>query len=51
MTRTRKVIAWTLASLSVLLAVLVLIIVFFDWNRIKPRSMPRCPRSCTVRLP
>jgi uncharacterized protein involved in outer membrane biogenesis len=36
MTRTRKVIAWTLASLSVLLAVLVLIIVFFDWNRIKP---------------
>ncbi|WP_350600577.1 AsmA family protein [Pseudomonas sp. 65/3-MNA-CIBAN-0223] len=36
MTRTRKVIAWTLASLLVLLAVLVLIIVFFDWNRIKP---------------
>ncbi|MHC8316424.1 AsmA family protein [Pseudomonas sp. LB3P31] len=37
MTRTRKVIAWTLASLIVLLAVLVLIIVFFDWNRIKPQ--------------
>ncbi|MCK1793384.1 AsmA family protein [Pseudomonas violetae] len=35
MTRTRKVVAWTLASLSVLLAVLVLIIAFFDWNRIK----------------
>ncbi|WP_309676987.1 AsmA family protein [Pseudomonas sp.] len=36
MTRTRKVFTWTLASLVVLLAVLVLIIVFFDWNRIKP---------------
>lgn len=28
--------AWTSASLVVLLAVLVLIIAFFDWNRIKP---------------
>jgi uncharacterized protein involved in outer membrane biogenesis len=36
MTRTRKVFTWTLASLVVLLAVLVLIIAFFDWNRIKP---------------
>ena len=36
MTRTRKVMAWTFASLVLLLAVLVLIIVFFDWNRIKP---------------
>ena len=36
MTRTRKILAWTFASLIVLLAVLVLIIVFFDWNRIKP---------------
>jgi uncharacterized protein involved in outer membrane biogenesis len=36
MTRTRKVFIWTLASLIVLLAVLVLIIAFFDWNRIKP---------------
>lgn len=36
MTRTRKIFAWTFASLIVLLAVLVLIIVFFDWNRIKP---------------
>lgn len=36
MTRTRKIIIWTLASLVVLLAVLVLIIAFFDWNRIKP---------------
>src|SRR5476649_2011276 len=41
MTRTRKfawkkIAAWTFASLIVLLAVLVLIIVFFDWNRIKP---------------
>lgn len=31
-----KIAAWTFASLIVLLAVLVLIIVFFDWNRIKP---------------
>lgn len=37
MTRTRKMLAWTSASLVVLLAVLVLIIAFFDWNRIKPR--------------
>ncbi|VVQ31632.1 hypothetical protein PS943_02443 [Pseudomonas fluorescens] len=36
MTRTRKIFTWTLASLVVLLAVLVLIIAFFDWNRIKP---------------
>ncbi|WLI17927.1 AsmA family protein [Pseudomonas wuhanensis] len=36
MTRTRKILAWTFASLVVLLAVLVLVIAFFDWNRIKP---------------
>ncbi|MFL1528511.1 AsmA family protein [Pseudomonas sp. O230] len=36
MTRTPKIFAWTFASLAVLLALLVLIIVFFDWNRIKP---------------
>ncbi|CAH0257748.1 AsmA family protein [Pseudomonas mediterranea] len=36
MTRTSKILAWSLASLVVLLAVLVLVIVFFDWNRIKP---------------
>lgn len=36
MTRTRKIILWTVASLVVLLAVLVLVIAFFDWNRIKP---------------
>ena len=36
MTRTPKILAWTFASLVVLLAILVLIIVFFDWNRIKP---------------
>ncbi|MCP1441923.1 uncharacterized protein involved in outer membrane biogenesis [Pseudomonas sp. GGS8] len=35
MTRTRKMLAWTSASLVVLLAVLALIIAFFDWNRIK----------------
>jgi uncharacterized protein involved in outer membrane biogenesis len=36
MTRTRKIILWTVASLVVLLVVLVLVIAFFDWNRIKP---------------
>lgn len=36
MTRTSKFITWTVATLIVLLAILVLIIVFFDWNRIKP---------------
>lgn len=36
MTRTPKILAWTFASLAVVLAILVLIIVFFDWNRIKP---------------
>jgi len=35
MTRTRKILAWTVGSLFLLLAVLVLI-AFFDWNRIKP---------------
>nr|WP_180204047.1 AsmA family protein [Pseudomonas sp. SbOxS1]NYU03872.1 AsmA family protein [Pseudomonas sp. SbOxS1] len=36
MTRTRKILAWSMASFVVLLAGLVLVIVFFDWNRIKP---------------
>ena len=36
MTRTRKILAWTVGSLFLLLVVLVLIIAFFDWNRIKP---------------
>ncbi|WP_433738441.1 AsmA family protein [Pseudomonas putida] len=36
MTRTHKILAWTFSSLVVLLVALVLIIVFFDWNRIKP---------------
>ncbi len=36
MTRTSKILAWSFASLVVLLAVLVLVIAFFDWNRIKP---------------
>jgi uncharacterized protein involved in outer membrane biogenesis len=36
MTRTRKILAWTVGSLFLLLAVLVLVIAFFDWNRIKP---------------
>ena len=36
MTRTRKILAWTITSLVFLLAILVLIIAFFDWNRIKP---------------
>ncbi|WP_414159012.1 AsmA family protein [Pseudomonas sp. BNK-45] len=36
MTRTRKILAWTVCGLILLLAVLVLVIAFFDWNRIKP---------------
>ncbi|AMB87346.1 hypothetical protein AWM79_19415 [Pseudomonas agarici] len=36
MTHTRKILAWTSASLVLLLAVLVAIIAFFDWNRVKP---------------
>jgi len=36
MTRPRKIIAWTLGSLLVLIAILVVVIATFDWNRIKP---------------
>ena len=36
MTRTQKTFVWTLSTFLTLLLVLVLIIVFFDWNRIKP---------------
>ncbi len=36
MTRTRKIFLWAGVSLVLLLAVLVAIIAFFDWNRIKP---------------
>lgn len=36
MTRTRKILAWSITGLILLLAVLVLVIAFFDWNRIKP---------------
>ncbi|MGE8068527.1 AsmA family protein [Pseudomonas sp. NPDC089569] len=36
MTRTHKIVAGTLSALLVVLTVLVLIIAFFDWNRIKP---------------
>ncbi|MDB6145190.1 MAG: AsmA family protein [Pseudomonas sp.] len=36
MTRSRKVFAWIIATLVVLLAVVVIVIATFDWNRIKP---------------
>ncbi|MFP3701284.1 AsmA family protein, partial [Burkholderia sp. SIMBA_013] len=36
MTRTRKIIAWSCASFVLLIAVVVVVLVFFDWNRIKP---------------
>ncbi|MBC3778921.1 AsmA family protein [Pseudomonas sp. SWRI99] len=36
MTRTGKIFSWTFAIFALLLAALILIIVFFDWNRIKP---------------
>ncbi|UVM56499.1 AsmA family protein [Pseudomonas sp. B21-012] len=36
MTRPAKIITWTLASLLLVLAVLVIVIATFDWNRVKP---------------
>lgn len=36
MARTRKIIAWSCASFVLLIAVVLLVLVFFDWNRIKP---------------
>ncbi|ROM96114.1 AsmA family protein [Pseudomonas brassicacearum] len=36
MTRTRKILAWVVSSLVLLMALLVVIIAFFDWNWIKP---------------
>jgi len=36
MTRTRKILVWTFASLLALIAILVVIIATFDWNRVKP---------------
>ncbi|SDQ17940.1 hypothetical protein SAMN05216487_0116 [Pseudomonas sp. UC 17F4] len=36
MTRPAKIITWTLASLLLVLAVLVVVIATFDWNRVKP---------------
>lgn len=37
MTRTRKILAWSSACFVLLIAAVVLILVFFDWNRIKPQ--------------
>lgn len=37
MTRTRKILAWSSACFALLIAAVVLILVFFDWNRIKPQ--------------
>ncbi len=36
MTRTRKIVAWSCASIVLSIAVVVLFLLFFDWNRIKP---------------
>ncbi|HGM5583008.1 TPA: AsmA family protein [Pseudomonas putida] len=36
MTRPARIFTWTLASLVALLAILVVVIATFDWNRIKP---------------
>lgn len=36
MTRTRKIVAWCCASIVLSIAVVVLFLLFFDWNRIKP---------------
>ncbi len=36
MTRPRKILAWIVGTLVVLIAVLVVVIATFDWNRVKP---------------
>ena len=36
MTRTRKTLAWVIGIFFLLVAVLVVILATFDWNRIKP---------------
>ena len=36
MSRGRRILAWTTASLVLLLAALVVFVATFDWNRIKP---------------
>lgn len=36
MTRPARILVWTLASLLTLLAILVVLIATFDWNRVKP---------------
>lgn len=36
MTRSRKIFAWTGATLVALLAILIIVIATFDWNRLKP---------------
>lgn len=36
MTRPARIIVWTFATLATLLAILVVVIATFDWNRVKP---------------
>lgn len=36
MTRPARILVWTLASLLTVLAILVVVIATFDWNRVKP---------------
>src|SRR5471030_1385514 len=36
MTRSRKIFAWTGVTLVLILAILIIVIATFDWNRIKP---------------
>ncbi|WP_156352958.1 AsmA family protein, partial [Pseudomonas sp. NBRC 111140] len=36
MTRPARILVWTLTSLFTLLAILVVVIATFDWNRVKP---------------
>ena len=36
MTRSRKIFAWTGVTLVALLAILIIVIATFDWNRLKP---------------
>lgn len=44
MTRGRKILTWSLASLVLLLAALVVFIATFDWNLIKPTLNERSRR-------
>ena len=45
MTRPARILVWTLASLLTVLAILVVVIATFDWNRAKPWVNERVSES------